>query len=410
MQKLSGAPGSLRLTSPASWTARSSEASEFHMPLLQRFTTPINALLQDINRVPRWRQVVGAIVASLVVHLLLILLFIAAAAILPEVKIEAPKVETQTAPLEVQIVTSAPEEIVTPEELKAAAERPVIDSTGLAKTNDAPKDAIFESDENMKAGSEQPATGILPLPSQEGRTDLLSPQFKNQDVVVGSTKASESPVQPPKLRAMPQPTTPQSAQLEKELSPPVAKTETPKVPEVPVVKSEEIAIAQKPKPRVATPEVGLRPLPNPSETTQMAKLATPKPKRAPEFQEQQMATRVDGSIDTRGPKGVDADRTPRGVYIKKVRAQIASRFFYYAEKQADLYTYGTATIRFTISKDGTVSGVRLVENTSNYAYGLMCQRSILEAEIPPFPQEVLPLTSNGQLEMTWTLNNVPPPL
>src|SRR4030095_2782695 len=97
---------------------------------LQRFTTPINTVLQDINRYPRWRQVVGALVASLVVHLLLILLFIAAAAILPDVDMELPAAEQKLAPLEVQIVTSAPEEVVTPEELKAAAERHIIDSTG----------------------------------------------------------------------------------------------------------------------------------------------------------------------------------------------------------------------------------------------------------------------------------------
>jgi outer membrane biosynthesis protein TonB len=375
------------------------------MLLLERILTPINALLPDISRVPKRRQAVGAIVASLVLHLVLLLLFVAIAAILPDAGIRLAEANPEPAALEVQIVASPEEELVTPEELKAAAERPVIDSTGLAQTTEAPKNALFESDTNLKAGSEAPPTGDLPMPSQEGRTDLQSPQFKNQDAVLGRGKASESLAS---LTPRPQPTKSSPAQNKPEAAPAPQKTEASKTPEVTEVKPDQLAIEQKIKPRVTAPDVALRPLPNAEENTQMAKLTTPKPKRAPAFQEQQMATRVDGSIDTRGPKGIDADRTPRGVYIKKVRAQIASRFFYYAGKRADLYAYGTATIRFTISKDGSVTGVRIIQNTSNEAYGLMCQQSVLEAEIPPLPQEVLPLTSNGKLEMTWTLNNVPP--
>ena len=107
------------------------------MPLLERIFTPVNALLPDLSRIPQRRQAVGAIVASLVIHFILLLLFVTIAAILPAGTIELVQPEVDTPSLEVQIISAPDEEIVTPEELKAAAERPVIESTGLAAANEA---------------------------------------------------------------------------------------------------------------------------------------------------------------------------------------------------------------------------------------------------------------------------------
>src|SRR5689334_3927704 len=98
------------------------------MPALSRITTPLKAMLPDLTDVPQSRQNVGAIVASLVVHLLLFLLFIAASGILPEVKVEFRKTAAPQ-PLEVVIeMPESPPEVVTPEELKARVEREMIDS------------------------------------------------------------------------------------------------------------------------------------------------------------------------------------------------------------------------------------------------------------------------------------------
>ena len=71
-----------------------------------------------------------------------------------------------------------------------------IDSTGLAKSDEAPKDPLFESDQNMKAASEKPAAGEAPLPSQDGK-NLPFTAFTNQDVILGS------PTVPPSARTQP---------------------------------------------------------------------------------------------------------------------------------------------------------------------------------------------------------------
>jgi hypothetical protein len=174
------------------------------MNLLQRITTPLTAMLPDLNNVPQRSQAVGAIVASLVVHLLLLLLFLAMAGLMPtfgEIDFKKPVAAPQ--PLEVQIVSlpEAPSELLSPEELAERAQRAFIDSAGLAKADAPPKDAAFESDEDMKAASEKPATGDAPLPSQDGK-NLPFQHFETKDVVLGSAKL------PPADLPLPQPPAP----------------------------------------------------------------------------------------------------------------------------------------------------------------------------------------------------------
>lgn len=385
------------------------------MPLLERILTPINALLPDISRVPQRRQAVGAIVASLVLHLILFLLFVSVVAVLPDSAVQLTQPEVAQAPLEVQIITPPEEDLVTPEELRAAAQRPVIDSTGLAKTDEAPKDAIFESDENMKAGSQQPATGDLPLPSQDGR-NLPFPQFTNQNATLGSLNKTPSP-ETPEPPAPPTPPTPpvKAPKLgESKKNPRTAEakaTPVPKVPETAEPKPDEIAIAQKLKPRVSAPD--LAPPPPPPEPAperqEMAKLTTPSPKKTRQdgYQPEQMETRIDGNISNRGPKGVAATKTPLGKYLKQVKAQIGSRWHYYMEKRRDLYALGSARVSFSITKDGRVRDIRVDDNTSNEAFALMCQQCVIEAEIFPPPPEAEAIMPDGKLEQDLNFHYVP---
>jgi hypothetical protein len=388
------------------------------MPLLQRITSPIKALLPDLSRVPQRRQAVGAIVASVIVHLLLLLLFMGAAKFLPNTSQEMSKPAVPLQPLEV-IVTPSEEKPITPAELKAASEPPVIDSTGLAKATNAPKDAIFQSDQDMKAGSEKPAAGDAPLPSQDGR-ELPFPQFKDQSVVLGSPKlpasAPSSPAVPPSPARPAQSKPPQLAESKPAAEPPPSTPQpTPKHPEVSEVKDDQIALAQKtnpatpaPMPRLTVPDLAPRPVPEPKRQD-MAKLVTPSPRShtSSGFQEEQTQTRVEGSISNRGPKGVDAVKTPLGTYLKQVKAQIGSRWFYYMKQRRDLFATGSAKISFVITKDGKVRDVRVIDNTSNAAFALMCQQCITEAEITPPPDEAAPVMPNGQLEHDFTFNYVP---
>jgi hypothetical protein len=406
------------------------------MPLLQRITTPITALLPDLNNVPQRRQAVGAIVASLVVHLILLLLFVALAGFVPEFRVEFKKKPPELQPLELQIV-SLPEkkesqpEIVTPEELRERAQRMMIDSAGLAKADEAPKDAIFESDQEMKAASEKPGTGDLPLPSQDGK-DRPFTAFANQDVILGSpnippaSPAEASPVRPappqppqPKPLFQPQPV-PDSTDPKADASPAKPAESTPKatpppLPDVIKPNDGQIAIAEKEKPapaaRLLRPQMEPRPIPDSSkskeERTDMAKLITPPPRpmpapQQPGFQEQLEKTKVDGGISNRGKASVDAVKTPLAVYKKQVKAAIGSRWYFYVQQRRDLISPGSAKVSYRITKKGKITDIKVVENTSNQVFSLICEQSIREAEIGPPPDEANASMIDGRLEEDLT--------
>jgi len=400
------------------------------MPLLQRFTTPIAALLPDLNNVPQQRQAVGAIVASLVVHLILLLLFVVAAGFFPELSVEFKKGKPELQPLELEIVSMpTPEsmpELITPEELKARAERMEIDSTGLAKADEAPKEALFESDQDMKAASEKPPTGDAPLPSQDGRI-LPFTAFKTQDVVLGSPTLPPSTPQEPapsnpaattpslsKPLFQPKPIPPDqldSQTAKAEQSPP--KATPPPAMEVIKPNNDQIAIAEKvvPKPRAPSPRLApaqMQPRPIPEPAKDLAKLITPQPRPVPVpqpgFQPQLEKTKIEGSISNRGKAAVDAVKTPLAVYKKQVNAAIGSRWYFYVQQRRDLISLGSAKVAYRITPQGKITDIKVVENTSNEVFALICEQSIREAEIGPPPDEATPVMIDGRLEgeLTFT--------
>jgi len=396
------------------------------MALLQRLTTPFVALLPDLNNVPQQRQAVGAIVASLVFHLLLLLFFVAMAGLVPDMRVDFAKPQAELQPLELTVIDTsppppppeekavdlqpaeaAPAEFLTPAELAERA-KPIIDSAGLARSEEAPKNAVFESDQNMKAASELPGTGDPTLPSQKGLTLEARPMFANQDSVLG--KAVPEPLVGPK---------PEMVQEEPAAQAPRA-TPVP-APEVPTPADDQIAIAPKmtevadgPVTKLA-PAFRTRPVPSPQERTELAKLATPQPMpqrpTSPEdqgFRDEQMKTQVDGGISNLGQNSVDAERGVRGLYARQVQAAFGSRWYYFMKRHPDRYLTGYAVVRYAISREGKISNVRVIENTSNASFGLMCEQSVREAEVVPPPAEILETLGDGEkFEDVCKFNYVP---
>ncbi len=402
-------------------------------------------MLPDLNNVPQQRQAVGAIVASLVLHLILMLFFVALAGMIPDVHVDFAKPEAQLQPLEVTImdtfrpeekpapaVDEKPAELVSAEELKARAMRPVIDSAGLAQSDGKPKDALFESDQDMKAGSEKPATGDAPLPSQDGRTDTFM-TFKDQRSRLGVPNPSPTVEEAPAPSAPPAeaapPVTPKVV-VDKPAGEPTApeqKVKPPPAPEVLEPASDQIAVATKMSEVRDGPVTELTPPPAPAfrtrvtpvqparETTEMAKLITPAPKSAkksqpsePEYQEDLYKSRIDGGITTRGPNGVDAIRTPLGVYQKQVKSAIGSRWTYYVKTHPDRFAVGSVKIAYAITREGKIRDIRVISNTSNASFEMMCQQVMNEARIMPPPEDALPDMSDGKLEDTFTFTILPP--
>src|SRR5688572_9293625 len=362
-------------------------------------------------------------IASVALHCLILLAIVLASGLLPTPRLDFARAKPQVQDLE--LVLPEPEalemQIVRPEELLAAAlQRQTIDSTGLAQSAEKPKEAVFESDQDMQAASEQPGTGTAPLPTLAGK-DLPFTNFTTQDVTLGSPKVAPSnapselksaPVAPifkpqPIPREQVSAATPTADQpLSKPAVAPAAapNVPAPPLPEVKAPSENQIAVAEKakPVPRVVPPPMRPHPVPVPKQ--EMARLVTPAPAPGtqPGFRAEQAQSRIEGSITNQGKAAVDAIKTPLGVYKRQVNAAIGSRWYYYVSQRRDLIAFGSVKVTYAITAAGKIVDVKVASNTSNDTLANISQQSILEAEIGPPPEEAQAAMNGDRLEFDLT--------
>src|SRR5881628_1016536 len=217
--------------------------------------------------------------------------------------------------------------------------------TDESKKAPEPKDKTFESNANSIGASELAATGELPLPSQDGKDRPLLDFETNPHSL--ETKGA----QPQQSNAAPQPkqmTAPQPA---------------------PITAAEQFALLTQ-KPTAASEA---------STATSQAQSA---------YRRQKERTHISGNITSRGISAVNALGTPLGRYQKIVADSIGSRWYVFVEQKRDLITIGTLRLRFSIDRSGQVKGLKITENSSNEAFANVCVQSVLEAHLPPIPEDV----------------------
>lgn len=316
------------------------------------------ACLDSVNR----NKILAAVVASLILHLLAIL---------------SVGVAVSWQPTPRPLANDEPPELI-------LVAPPVPSQPGYVQTSEtqradkAPERPAFESDKDTRAASENAPTGTEALPSQDGR-DNPALQFENQNHSLGkqarpSAPAASSPASPPSepsSKAVPTPRPQAELAL---LEPPKAATEPrPK----PRESTEEPARTEKPKTQAQNP------LP-------------------PGYQPETRVTRIRGNISNRGRSAVDAAATPLGRYKKMLSDAIGSRWYYYVNEQMGLLNVGTVDIRFIVRPNGRVEGVRVLHNSSNESFASTSVRAIMEAEIPPIPEDVARLLQNGRIEIDYS--------
>ena len=224
-----------------------------------------------------------------------------------------------------------------------------------------PKEKTFESNANSVAASQFPATGDAPLPSQEG---------KDRPAVDLDTHAYSLPNE----GARPQP----SARPQETPSPSVAPSVQPTSTPLP----DQLAM--------------LRPTATPSVRPSAA--ATPQQPKSV-YRPLKDQTRISGSISNRGISSVNALGTPLGRYEKILKDAIGSRWYAYMEARRDLTNIGTLQVHFFIDRSGRVKNLKITENSSNEAFANICLQSILEAQLPPIPEDVASTLPSEGLEI-----------
>lgn len=304
-----------------------------------------------------------AVVASILIHLLLIAA-IAFALTMPEL-LPLPEPPAEEEPLEVTLFTPEPATPPTPQFVRTDPNRAVAEQQ---------VDAPFESDNNTVAASEAAPTGQDAMPSVEGR-ETPSLDLEDRQYTAGPETAA-APQTPAQQEPVPTPAPEPTAAPEEEPVRPV-----------------QLALLPAP-PRRETP----RPTP-PAETQPVRQ---PQPPAAPGFQPETRVTRIRGNISNRGKASLQAQATPLGRYKKALADAIGSRWYYYVNNQIGLLNIGTVEIRFVVMPDGKVRDIKVLSNSSNESFASVSVSAIVEAEIPPIPEDVAKLLANGRIEIDYS--------
>jgi protein TonB len=252
-----------------------------------------------------------------------------------------------------------------------------------------------------EAASEKPATGDLPLPSQDGKDKpALDLETRNYSLAIeGSTPQPQLPAVPEKKQSEPPKSTPVSTPEKKPSEPPQSSPTPATTPE-----PEQLAmLTSTPPPPIKAPEET-----EPAPTPEVAPPTTPAPRPQPQkpasnYQSQKQQTRIEGSISTRGPSSVNAVGTPLGRYQKQMYDAVGARWYQYMERRRDVIGIGTARLSFSIDRSGHVTNLRVLENTANEAFASVCLQAVQELKLPPIPEDVATtLPSEGlQAELTF---------
>jgi hypothetical protein len=258
----------------------------------------------------------------------------------------------------------------------------------------------------MRAASEKPATGDLPLPSQQGRIVPNHVEFEQKNMSLG---AGAAPVAKDSPAPSPSPIPPTTGPAEKEVK---AKPATD-------VAAKETEGGKKPatlptKAKPSEDDIALQTIPSAApkpkfqnrSAQQLALLtpatAKPAPSEDAATQAQAEKLRVEGSISNRGRNAVNAKGTPLGRYYETVGRTISSRWNFYVKDKGDLLAFGSVRTVFTIDRKGHVVRIHSEENTSNDAFATVCERAVLESQIPPPGRDLSDALADGKLDITFT--------
>jgi len=312
------------------------------------------------------KKITLAVIGSLLLHVFLFLAVTGYYAIFPP-PANPKATETQDSVPEMTILDTPPDK----------AEQQYVRTDDDQKTDQKQDNAPFQSDKDTAAASEKQGNQQAPLPTQDGK-DLESLMFKNNDFSLamngqdysrnsadGGENAASTPAPTPDTTPTPAPT----------------------------AKDDELAMLR------PTPT----PVPTPNPNLAKNKQNQPGAPRTA-YRPQNIITRMQGNVSTRGHSSVSALGTPQGRFEKAVEDAVGSLWYYFVQQRSDLINAGTVRIEFVVSPSGEVVSARVVSNSSNETLATCSLQSVRQAKIPPMPQELIPMVPERGLEFTFSFN------
>ena len=277
------------------------------------------------------RTVLWALLAAVAIHLAVAFLLAAFSGFF------SPTVPFEEKPAELTLMDLSPTPLV--------PKNSAFIETDESKKAPEPKDKTFESNANSIGASEQAASGELPLPSQNGK-DRPFMDFETNPYSLDTKGA-----QPQQFAA-----TSQQKQM-------------PAPQPAPITAAEQFALLTQ-------------------KSAQETERSTEPSQAQSAYRRLRERTHISGNITNRGISAVNALGTPLGRYQKIVADSIGSRWYTYVKEKGDLINIGTLRLRFVVDRSGRVKDLKITENSSNEAFANVCVQSVLEAHLPPIPEDV----------------------
>jgi len=274
------------------------------------------------------RTVFWALLAAILIHLLVAFLLAAFSGFF------SPALPAPEKPVELTFMDLSPASM--------ASKNSAFIETDESKKAPEPKDKTFESNANSIGASELAAAGELPLPSQAGKDRPLMDFETNPHSL--ETKGAQ----------------PQQNASSQQNAPPAAQPAAP---------AEQFALLTQ-------------------KSAAALDAATASSQAQSAYRRQKERNHIAGNISNRGISSVNALGTPLGRYQKIVADSIGSRWYTYVDQKRDLINIGTLRLRFVIDRSGRVKNLKVTENSSNEAFASVCVQSVLEAHLPPIPEDV----------------------
>jgi TonB family protein len=300
----------------------------------------------------------------------------------------APQMEQKQEEVKpVESPTPVPTPAPTPE-LARQDKQPTPVPTPVSTPAPTPEVAQPEQPTPMPAPTPAPAPAptpeVVPPDKQPTPTPAPTPEVVPADEQFAMLRPTSTPTPAP---------TPQVTPSDEQPTPAPAPTPTPSpTPEEVLPSDEDLAILRQ----------MLTPRPTPPRQAARTQQRPSLPPTA--YRQEQRITRMQGNINNRGRSSIAALGTPQGRFEKAVQDAIGSRWYYYVRERSDLINIGTVQIKFYVRPDGKVEDVKVLRNSSNETLASTSLQSIVEANIPPMPDELSPLLSGDRMEFTMSFN------
>ncbi len=353
---------------------------------------------------------------------------------------------SEVVPVE-EVTLLYPERILIPEPPTPKEEpKTYIRTTQNTAAAEQPEKADFISDRDTVAATELPADpeGDVKMPTQEG-IDKPMLELADRDFKDGEIKEDGAAPVPPMPVAEPSPASappaPEPAPPPQPVVPPspppaeVARAE-PVTPleammreqdesEAALLKSDRLPLEVREAEPIAEPEMQEpvdQPPPVPEPPAQVPEMRSPAADNVPRavpvpdpvsrtagpadpdaFSPFTRTSKARGTLSNRGEAAVNAAETPVGRYMRQVTSAVEKKWHTLRRRNADAVTFGSLKLRFNVLPSGDVDPPRLLSDPKAADARMVdfTLRAILEAEIPPIPQDLLPLLEGGRLEVEY---------